>query len=720
MANRYWRPGGNGIWSSNTNWSTTDTGATGQAAPGTADIAFFTANSGTGTVTIDGNKTFQQLNCTGYAGTWQANGDITVQVTTHLKLSPNMSFGTQFFTLASGAGTANINFDEATFPYDYLWNGTGTKTLLADLRVLGQLRYAAAPTVNGAFEQSCYGLVENGAITTPRSAGGTAIRVKGGIIDRIRKSTGTLYLDGDISIPANSVNPAYSVWGGANANIEYVSGTITIDTMSIGEITGTSSLLNFGENVKFGRLDISGTITTNTDLYVQESIQCSGTVTATFLSDNPQKLYVATEGTGDVIMYNLGTFISSSVEMVYQGTGILFNNKSFNNMTFSALNAFAMDLTIDTDGVVTFFKVTDKNKFGGGRTLKYVKGNVSTTGINFALGGAFTFDLNSGFVLDNLYVDGYVANFISDATINNLYIYNAGVVQAPNDGTKLTINTSLDMKGAYGEYPAILASPITLKDFQGRDVEMQNTRTVTLQMLNRVYWEPTGFTDTWTVAFDFIKTIKSTGSTIIAATLFASPSHYIWRPVSLPNAMYYIITSTQYNYFSLNTIPYNQKARIVITKTYGSKMTAYINGANISVYEATTVPRTTSSNFGGVNREATGDVLFFNSVAKDADWVAADYAKFVANGGSSDGCYDETEPDLFVGAHIDQYTFDKTAMKIDFLGDINSASISGATFSHIDASGGKPLLNWLGKLAYGKNVINFDSEIVKATKASYA
>jgi len=66
MANRYW-VGGTGTWSttSTTNWASTTGGAGGASAPGSADTAFFDANSGTGTVTISENITLQRLLLTG-------------------------------------------------------------------------------------------------------------------------------------------------------------------------------------------------------------------------------------------------------------------------------------------------------------------------------------------------------------------------------------------------------------------------------------------------------------------------------------------------------------------------------------------------------------------------------------------------------------------------------------------------------------------------------
>ena len=68
MATAYW-VGGNGNWSSVTNWRTTSGGAVITTAPGSSDAAVLDANSGASVVTVDSNITIQTLTCTGFTGT---------------------------------------------------------------------------------------------------------------------------------------------------------------------------------------------------------------------------------------------------------------------------------------------------------------------------------------------------------------------------------------------------------------------------------------------------------------------------------------------------------------------------------------------------------------------------------------------------------------------------------------------------------------------------
>lgn len=77
MAARYW-VGGTNTWNnSSTNWSATDGGASGASSPGSADTVFFTALSGTVTVTWNNTSalTVVSISCTGFTGTHATGGN---------------------------------------------------------------------------------------------------------------------------------------------------------------------------------------------------------------------------------------------------------------------------------------------------------------------------------------------------------------------------------------------------------------------------------------------------------------------------------------------------------------------------------------------------------------------------------------------------------------------------------------------------------------------
>jgi hypothetical protein len=119
MANKYWCTGGNGNWSSSTNWSTTSGAlrAANTTQPSGSDVALFDGISGTGTVTIDsGIASFDTLNITSFAGTFAfGSTPITLNATSGICFigSPSSGF--------SVTGTPQINLTGAPT--------TGTRTL---------------------------------------------------------------------------------------------------------------------------------------------------------------------------------------------------------------------------------------------------------------------------------------------------------------------------------------------------------------------------------------------------------------------------------------------------------------------------------------------------------------------------------------------------------------------------------------------------------------
>ena len=119
MPAKYWCTGGNGNWSSSTNWSTQS--GSGRVAnttqPSAGDVAYFDSISGNGTVTIDsGIVSFDTLNITSFAGTFAfGSTPITLIATsgTCFTGSPSSGF--------SVTGTPQINLTGAPT--------TGTRTL---------------------------------------------------------------------------------------------------------------------------------------------------------------------------------------------------------------------------------------------------------------------------------------------------------------------------------------------------------------------------------------------------------------------------------------------------------------------------------------------------------------------------------------------------------------------------------------------------------------
>lgn len=100
MASRWWVAGGNGNWSSTTNWSDTSGGSSGFSVPVSGDDANIDNNSGTGTVTLDISPTVGTLTLIGFGG-----------------------------TIAYGANTISLDGTGTVFYGDTTYTSTGAKTI---------------------------------------------------------------------------------------------------------------------------------------------------------------------------------------------------------------------------------------------------------------------------------------------------------------------------------------------------------------------------------------------------------------------------------------------------------------------------------------------------------------------------------------------------------------------------------------------------------------
>ena len=127
--------GSSSTWAATTptNWATTSGGLNNARDPGTADLAIFDSNSGTGNSIISASITVQGLDCTGgtgsYAGTITHDSGVTLTINTpgnSLRLAAGMTY-------AAVSNTASVVFT----------NTSGTSFLTSAGHALGQL------TVNG-------------------------------------------------------------------------------------------------------------------------------------------------------------------------------------------------------------------------------------------------------------------------------------------------------------------------------------------------------------------------------------------------------------------------------------------------------------------------------------------------------------------------------------------------------------------------------------------
>ena len=123
-ATALYRIGSGGDWTSTSNWSTTDGGGSCSCAPGSTDDAYFTSNSGGGSITFSSNPTVGSLTLTGAPSTTisLATRNLTLEGNFVGDGAGNVSFtatsgqlringsGSNTFTQASTILNANVSF----------------------------------------------------------------------------------------------------------------------------------------------------------------------------------------------------------------------------------------------------------------------------------------------------------------------------------------------------------------------------------------------------------------------------------------------------------------------------------------------------------------------------------------------------------------------------------------------------------------------------------
>lgn len=712
MANKYYV--GSGNWSTAANWRTTSGGGTATTVPTTSDTAYLDASSGD--VTVDTTSaTAGNIVCTNHAGTFTITASQLLTIVTSITLGSGQTLaGTGRLKMTTGAGT--YTSAGLTVPWEWEFSSaTGTKTLADNWTVTGCLYMSAHATINGNNLYLSGGW--KSTTTTPRTLYGTVVvTLTGGEwLCTVKRTAGSVVLAGNVTFTGS--NAGYSSGGVYDSSLTYSSGTITATGAFY---VGGTTTLTLGSSCHLHDLDGSGTLTLGDDLYLDGTAQVSGTTSLTIKGSGGNRVIYFAE---HMVMYNQGTFVNSdgTARMVAIGTGTIFRGTTLNGMTYNPSSALQIPLEINTSGTITFASAAYACRFGGLGSLTHTKGTV-----NFYSGAyieaytdSTTIDVDSGFTIPQLTVtaisnivspvsitvldvaNGATANGVDGVTIGTLRISGNGSYNAPNASTT-TVSTALLLNGTDSLQPVISANPISLQDFfSGAGASMSpatsgsNYRRVTISSFNDV-------TD-FTFAFDYIHT-GYTGYAIIGGT-----DGYLWTPSSGTGSLFFFMTPSDayYSYVGINAA----KRRIVITKTLGSAMKFYVDGVSkaVSVNGSSANLVNADINFSTFASKLTGDVLFFSGTAKDATWVAEDYAAFQANGNSSAGVYDNTETDLTAGWHVDSWTNAVTNMILDYNGTNENQNIFRGDFRYVDAStSAVPIKTLFGTVNSSINVFEHD------------
>jgi len=327
MATRYWGPGGNGLWSSTTNWSTSSTGTpTGASVPGSADAVVFNSNSGSGTATVDSNVTIQTLTMTGFTGTL-AYGTNTISLnSTGTIFTGGTTYsvsGTPVINVITGGATAiTVNPGTTTEANSVSFNFIGGTYALSFLT--GVSNFAAKNVTFTSFtgswsrgDNTIYGNVTLSAgmtvpagsyFTTCAATSGTqTITTNGVVINGVLKinSVGVTVLLAD-NFTFGATSSQISLLNGTlDGNSKTVSGGGLSAGFSLPATAGSVTIKNF-TSVSMGMDHVAGSLT------------LGGNVTFGYQ-------YAFAAGTINLASYQLGctsfTSSNSGVRTIAFGTG---------------------------------------------------------------------------------------------------------------------------------------------------------------------------------------------------------------------------------------------------------------------------------------------------------------------------------------------------------------------------------------------------------------
>jgi hypothetical protein len=285
MATKYW-VGGDGVWSSLTNWRTTSGGAVVTTPPNSADAARLDANSSTSVVTVDSNINIQTLTCSVFTGTL-AFGANTVSVnSTGTVFTGSLTMtvtGTPLIIATNSSATARtispLAVTEANSISFRITGGTGTFALSANSAVknldftdgVNPTGYGGAQTGNTSF--TIYGNFTASTNMT-KTAGVGVVTFAATLGTKTITTAGVLF---DCPFTFNGINGAFAfqdaLTQGSTRAFTVTNGTVQLKA---GVTSTVGSFATSGTTRKFLQSTLAGTQATLS--------QATGTVDATYLT----------------------------------------------------------------------------------------------------------------------------------------------------------------------------------------------------------------------------------------------------------------------------------------------------------------------------------------------------------------------------------------------------------------------------------------------------
>jgi len=374
VANRYW-VGGTATWDNLAllKWSTTSGGVGGSAVPTTADIVFFDANSGAGTVTLGISPTVNFLTFAGFTGTFAfGTNNITLSATAANQFvgSTTMTVtGTPVINISTTTGSIGISAGAMTEANSISFNITGTNTS-ASLAVSGSVKNLSFGTATGALASAGRTIYGNLTLSSTMSlTAGTNVTTFGATSGTQTITSNAKTMDFPITINGvgGTVQLVDALTMGSSRTLTLTNGTFNSNAKSVtcGAFSGNNS------NTK------TFTITNSTFTVL------SGTSTSGFLLNGVGTTYNVT---GSNVVFTTSTAAqywggggSTFPAITISGTGQLIIGASGSTFTITTLSNTVQPCTVSIFSTNTQLNVTNFNLSGTAGNLVTFNSSVAGT-----------------------------------------------------------------------------------------------------------------------------------------------------------------------------------------------------------------------------------------------------------------------------------------------------------------------------------------------------
>ena len=252
MAARYLISGGNGNWTSTTNWSATSGGASGASAPVAADDVTFDSNSGSQGITLDtSGRSCKSLTVTsGYTG--------TMTMTNVLNVAGSVTLGANMTIAGSGSmtisATSTMTSNGKTWPNSLFLTTNVTYTVADNWTVLGSLTVGSTSNTTNINTSTIYCA---GSLTFNANSGTVA-----GNGNIVMNGTGTYSYSSVGSVSVNvEINTTGTITLGANIRrsggiLKFTAGTV-IGSSTVLTLTNLSTVTVNMAGIQFASVSIT-------------------------------------------------------------------------------------------------------------------------------------------------------------------------------------------------------------------------------------------------------------------------------------------------------------------------------------------------------------------------------------------------------------------------------------------------------------------------------